>query len=174
MKSPFNREINKYAVVGRDNNILNHVHTSADTEILAAGHYHKGLHVFVEVFGGGFIMQYIDGKLTSSAFGHIIAFETPMEAAIRLTKDAIGAKIPREDFVRIAQVAPSKETEGEIIEFFTCLIDPKKEITRANIGVESMITCNLGVIVDDVHVDSDSYTQIFKLLLNMYLELHKC
>ena len=129
MISPFNRDITKYAVVDRDDKPQSHVNTAADTEILPKWQYHRGIHVFAEIFGGGFIMQQIDGKLTSSAFGHIIAYESSIDAARRLTKSAVGLSLPSDEFIKITTLSPCDETEGEIIRFYTCLIDPKTFFT---------------------------------------------
>ena len=174
MISPFNRDITKYEIVGRDGVVLYYVNTAADTETLPEGQYHRGVHVFAETFGGGLIMQRINGKLTSSAFGHIITHELETEAAERLVKDAIGIRLPSDDFINVATLYPCKETEGEIVRFFTCLIDPKKELIKASSVVDSVITCKFDAVVYDVFADEKSYTPIFRILLDTYLTLHKC
>lgn len=141
---------------------------------------HRGIHILVETFGGGMIIQKKaahtenGGKWSSAVSGHVRLGESYAGAAIREAKEELGLSIEGEDLTRIAKVNPSKETGNEFVVLYTYLLDPSKE--EAVIGcdeVDELITCPLKDLIADMDKGVSEYSPAFVLLFNIFLTLYK-
>lgn len=146
-------------------------------ELHKHGFMHRSSHVFIETFGGGFILQKKAkdtenaGKWSSSVSGHVIYGETYKAAAIREAKEELGIKIIEEDFEEITKVQPCKETNNEFITLYSYLINGSEAIDPNVEEVDSIIICPLKEIVGDIRLNRDKYSPTFIYLLNVYLSL---
>lgn len=148
-----------------------------EDELHKSGLRHRSSHVLIESFGGGFMLQKKAkgtenaDKWSSSASGHVRCGETYEAAAIREAKGDLGITIIEEDFAKITKVQPCKETDNEFITLYSYLID-ESEIIDLNVEeVDSIITCSLKEIVEDISLNRDRYSPTFIYLLNIYLSL---
>ena len=177
MISPIERSISKYAVVNRHDVVTDHVFSESDLLCLPKGSYHRGVHIFIELFGGKFMLQNFNGRLTTPVFGHPILYESRDAAAKRLIKAALGITPTMEDLLKVSTLQPCEESENEIIHFYNYLMDPKEEILELSGGVKDVIICPFDTVVDDVYEDMQNggkkYSPIFFVLMNIYLTLHK-
>jgi 16S rRNA (adenine1518-N6/adenine1519-N6)-dimethyltransferase len=140
---------------------------------------HRAVHVFIETYGGGFILQKKGPKSenanmwSSAASGHVEGYETYEEAAIREVKEELGLVVDESEFERVCKVYPCEETANEFVVLFSYLMDMDKESIDPNpeeiAGVRRLPLKELLLSVDS---HRDTYSPAFVMLLNMYLELH--
>jgi len=146
-------------------------------ELHKYGFMHRSSHIFIETFGGGFILQKKAkgtenaGKWSSAASGHVRHGETYETAAIREVKEELGIKIIEEDFEEITKIQPCKETNNEFVTLYSYLIADSETIDPNGEEVDSIIICSLKEIVGDVPLNRDKYSPAFVYLLNIYLSL---
>lgn len=141
------------------------------------GYMHRSSHVFIETFGGGFILQKKAkgtenaDKWSSSVSGHVRYKETYRDAAIRETMEELGIKIIEEDLEEIAKIQPCKETGNEFVTLYSYLLAESETVDPNMDEIDSMIICPLKEIVEDIALNRDKYSPAFILLLNTYLSL---
>lgn len=145
-----------------------------------AGGYHRAVHVFVEIFGGKFVLQKKAkrtenaGKWSSSVSGHVRYNESYEEAAVRETKEELGLNVSSKELHRIAKIPPSLENGGEFVTLFTYLMDPEEEeIKLESDEVEELVTCKLEDIIEDVEKNRAEYSPAFVEAFNIFLVLEK-
>jgi len=146
----------------------------------AKDEYHRGVHVFVEVNGGRFLLQRKakgtenEGKWSSSVSGHVRAGESYRSAAIRESMEELGLDVKRQDLDEVATIAPCVETSNEFVTLFTYLMDDDEEQIKINKDeVTEVIICRLDDVVNNVDDNKDAYSPAFIVLLNIFLELYK-
>lgn len=146
---------------------------------LSAG-YHRSVHVFVEVFGGLFILQKKaastenGGKWSSSASGHVRCGESYREAAVRELEEEIGLEIDGEELCKITKVFPSIANGSEFSTLYTYLMDPKEEeLTLDPSEVDEIVIGALIDVIWDVEKYKDEYSPAFVELFNIFLALEK-
>jgi len=138
---------------------------------------HRGSHVFIETFGGGFILQKKAkgtenaGKWSSAVSGHVRYKETYMDAAIREAIEELGIELVKEDLTEVSRVQPHKETGNEFVTLYSYLMDESEVIDPNGEEVDSIIICPLKEIVADISLNRDKYSPAFVYLLNVYLSL---
>lgn len=137
---------------------------------------HRGVHVFIEVFGGYFIIQKKafntenEGLLSSAVSGHVRYSETYKEAAVREAEEELGLKIDPDELEEIAYVYPCKETNNEFVRLYSYLLDPSEETIHINeIEVDGIIIMPLREIIEDVDENPTKYSPAFKFLLNIFI-----
>ena len=141
------------------------------------GYRHRGSHVFIETFGGGFILQKKAkgtenaGKWSSAVSGHVRYKETYMDAAIREAMEELGIELVKEDLTEVTKVQPHKETGNEFVTLYSYLMDESEVIDPNGKEVDSIIICPLKEIVTDISLNRDKYSPAFVYLLNVYLSL---
>jgi len=162
------------AVNSKDEEILilrseNHLHEH--------GYIHRSSHMFIETFGGGFILQKKAegtenaGKWSSAVSGHIRHKETYKEAVIRKAMEELGIDIIEEDLTEVTKVQPCKETGNEFVTIYSYLLC-ESEIIDPNVEeVDGIIICPLKEIVKDIAFSRDKYSSAFIFLLNVYLSI---
>lgn len=144
------------------------------------GGYHRSVHVFVEVFGGLFVLQKKAvgtenaGKWSSSASGHVRCGESYKEAAVRELEEEIGLKIDAEELCEIVKVSPSATNGYEFSTLFTYLMDPKEEELELEPSeVDEIVIGALIDVIWDVEKYRDEYSPAFVELFNIFLALEK-
>lgn len=137
---------------------------------------HRGVHVFIETFGRGFILQLKGknsengGKWSSAVSGHVWHSETYRQAAIREAREELGLVMIKEDLHEILKVAPCKETNNEFVTLFTYLLNREEERIEPNIEeVESVIIAPLSDVIRDIKKDTNKYSPAFIILFNRWL-----
>jgi isopentenyldiphosphate isomerase len=183
-------DIEDYAVVDEFDNFLYAVrgkkalHNSGDITrsgcINRGPCIHRSSHLFIEVFGGKFIIQKKalhtenGDKWSSAVSGHVRLGETYLEAIVREAKEEVDLTIDPEELVKVAKISPSEETGNEFAALYTYLLDPSKEHVRpACDEVDELITCQLKDVITDVHNNGRNYSPAFVLLFNIFLTLYK-
>lgn len=146
----------------------------------AKNEYHRGVHVFVEVNGGRFVLQLKakgtenEGKWSSSVSGHVKAGESYRAAAVRETREELGLKIECTDLDEVAAVAPCGETGNEFVTLYTYLMDTDEEQIKINNDeVTEVVICKLDDVVSSVNEHKQRYSPVFITLLNVFLELYR-
>lgn len=144
------------------------------------GEYHRSVHIFVEVFGGLFVLQKKaastenGGKWSSSASGHVRCGESYREAAVRELKEEIGLEIDRDELCEIVKVSPSTTNGNEFSTLFTYLMDPKEEELELDPSeVDEVVIGALIDVIRDVEKYRDEYSPAFVGLFNIFLALEK-
>jgi 8-oxo-dGTP pyrophosphatase MutT (NUDIX family) len=144
------------------------------------GGYHRSVHVFVEVFGGLFILQKKaagtenGGKWSSSASGHVRHGESYREAAVRELEEEIGLEIDGEELCEIVKVSPCVANGNEFSTLFTYLMDPKEEELELDPSeVDEIVISALIDVIEDVEKYRDEYSPAFVELFNIFLALEK-
>ena len=172
--------IERFAVVNINNVITRYVTGKEDLHNLKEGEYHRAVHVFVEVYGGRFLMQLKapgtenEGKWSSSVSGHVRAGESFEKAAIRETEEELGLVINSSDLERIALINPCGETGDEFVTLYTYLMDDDTELLKINKDeVTEVLIWKLDDMVRDVDENKALYSPAFIILLNIFLELYK-
>ncbi len=158
-----------------------HSYAVASKELLhKGGRLHRAVHVFIEVFGGGFVIQKKAahtenaGKWSSAVSGHVRAGEAYHAAAVRETEEELGLKISDKDLIKVGKMHPSEATGNEFVVLYSYLLDPEKE--SISIGcdeVDELITCPINDMVKDVAYNGDKYSPAFVILLDLFLALRK-
>ena len=139
---------------------------------------HRSVHVFIETFGGGFILQKKGpnsenaGTWSSAVSGHVEGDESYEDAAVRETKEELGRDIDEIELERICKVYPCEATNNEFTTLFTYLMDLDKEkIDPAPEEVLEVVRIPFKELLVSVDRHKDLYSPAFVALLNMYLGL---
>ena len=141
------------------------------------GYIHRSSHMFIETFGGGFILQKKAkgtenaGKWSSAASGHVRHKETYKDAVIRKAMKDLGIEIIEEDLKEITKVQPCKETGNEFVTIYSYLLCESETIDLNVEEVGGIIICSLKEIVEDIAFNRDKYSPTFIFLLNVYLSI---
>lgn len=146
-------------------------------EVLHSNNYrHRGVHVFIEVFGGYFIIQKKatntenGGLLSSAVSGHVRYGETYKEAAIREVKEELGLKVDPDELEEIAYVHPCKATNNEFVKLYSYLLDPREESIQINEAeMDGIIIVPLNEVIEDVDKNRNKYSSAFIFLLNIFI-----
>jgi isopentenyldiphosphate isomerase len=144
--------------------------------------YHRSSHVFIEIFGGKFILQKKaaltenDGLWSSAVSGHVELGESYRDTAIREAKEELGLTIPEGELDSVFAISPIhyKETNREFVTLFTYLLDPSKERIYMNEeeldGVAIMPRKNLE---KDIKNNNDRYSPVFVILFDIFTSLKR-
>jgi len=142
--------------------------------------YCESVHVFVELFGGRFVLQrkpldeYPAGLLGSSTSGYRKFRESCTTTAKHKLYTDLGLSVNSEDLIKIADIKPEKHNDREFITLFTYLMDPVKEYIVMNEDQSSAIVImsfgDLLSELDNIHTVGKYHKQ-FISLLNMYITL---
>ena len=142
--------------------------------------YHRSVHIFVEIFGGRFVLQKKaartenGGKWSSAASGHVRYSESYEEAAMRELEEEIGLKIEEEELHKVMKASPSHENGNEFVTLFTYLMDPKEEdLALESDEVDEIVINKLLDVVKDVENYRNEYSPAFVELFNKFLALEK-
>lgn len=142
--------------------------------------YHRSVHVFVEVFGGKFLLQKKSketenaGKWSSAVSGHVRYGETYTKAAIREAEEELGLIISAEELQKITKVSPSAYNGYEFSTLFTYLMDPAVEkLTLDPVEVDEISINRLADVINDVEECRNEYSPAFVELFNIFLALEK-
>lgn len=145
-----------------------------------SGGYHRAVHIFVEVFGGWFILQKKaaetenGGKWSSSVSGHVRCDESYEEAAIRELDEEIGLKVKKDDLQKVMKIPPSDKNTNEFVTLFTYLMDPDQEDLKLDANeVDEVIIGKLADIIGDVEKHKNEYSPAFVDLFNKFLALER-
>lgn len=142
--------------------------------------YCESVHVFVELFGGRFVLQrkpldeYPAGLLGSSTSGYRKLRESYKTTAKHKLYTDLGLSVNNEDLIKIADVKPGKHNNHEFITLFTYLMDPIKEDIIMNEDQSSAIVI---MNFEDLLLELDNtrtvkkYHEQFISLLNIYITL---
>jgi len=138
---------------------------------------HRAIHIFVELFGGGFVLQRKGpnsenaGTLSSAVSGHVEGDESYQDAAVREMKEELGLDIDEADLEVICKIPPCKETSDEFVVLFSYLLDPSKEDIRPDSEeVSEIIRLPFKDMVLSVDKNKEGYSPAFVLLLDKFLE----
>jgi len=139
---------------------------------------HRAVHVFIETFGGGFILQRKGpnsenaNTWSSAVSGHVEGNETYEAAAVRETKEELGLNIDEADLEEVCKISPCESTGNEFVLLFTYLMDPSKEEMRPDPEeVTAIRRLPFKDMVLSVDNHTDEYSPAFVLLLDKFLEV---
>jgi isopentenyldiphosphate isomerase len=141
---------------------------------------HRGVHVFIETFRRGFVLQLKAkgsenaGKWSSAVSGHVRHLESYEDAAIREAKEELEIKISKDELKRVLKASPSTRTSNEFVTLYTYLMDKHTEQIKPNTEeVSSVITVPLVEVIKDVEKNPDEYSPAFVELFDRWLTLEK-
>lgn len=142
--------------------------------------YHRSVHVFVEVFGGKFLLQKKSketengGKWSSAVSGHVRYKEGYVDAAIRESDEELGLTMLPEELHKITKMPPSMVNGYEFSTLFTYLMDPMTEkLTLDSTEVDEIVIARLFDVINDVEKHRDEYSPAFVELFNIFLALER-
>ena len=167
-----------FSLVNKDDK---HVLTVVGKDALhATPGYHRSVHVFVEVFGGKFLLQKKSkgtengGKWSSAISGHVRYTEDYIDAAIREADEELGLVIRATELHKVTKMPPSASNGYEFSTLFTYLMDPKTEkLTLDPTEVDEIAINRLMDVVNDVEKHRDEYSPAFVALFNIFLALER-
>lgn len=142
---------------------------------------HRGVHVFIEVFGGRFILQKkanrpdIEnaGKWSSAVSGHVRFNESYESAAVRETYEELNLLPSSSELKKIFKDFPTEENGFEFVVLFSYLLDPRKEYPKISPEVEEIAIVPLHILIKDIDEHRDKYSPVFVSLFNKFLVLEK-
>lgn len=144
------------------------------------GHLHRGVHVFIETFGGGFVLQKKakgtenGGKWSSAVSGHVRFGESYIAAAMRETEEELGLEIEENvELMKIACVHPCEETGNEFVTLYSYLMDANESIKENSEEIDSIIICPRKEVMIDVSFHKELYSPAFVTLFNIFIEFEK-
>ena len=144
--------------------------------------YHRSSHVFIEVFGGRFILQKKavlteNGGLWSSAVsGHVESGESYRDTAIRETEEELGLTVPGHELDEVMTISPHQysQTDREFVTLFTYLLDPDKEHIYINEEeLDGVAIVPRKDLVEDIKNNKDRYSPVFVLLFDLFISLKR-
>ena len=172
-------QVETYAIVnGKDEQI----HASfSKKELHRDKLLHRGVHLFIEVFGGKFLLQKkanrpdIEnaGKWSSAVSGHVRFNESYESAVLRESLEELQLLINPAEMRHILKDFPTEKNGFEFVRLFSYLLDPKKEFPKISEEVDEIAIVPLAFLIIDVHRHSDSYSPVFVDLFNKFLVLEK-
>jgi len=139
------------------------------------GYLHRGVHVFVETFGGGFVLQKKaegtenGGKWSSTASGHVRYKESYIEAAVREAKEELGLAVEG-GLLKIAYLHPCTETANEFVTLYSYLMDEDEHIKENAEEIDSILICPRKELIIDVLFYRELYSPAFVALFNVFIE----
>jgi len=142
--------------------------------------YHRSSHVFIEIFGGKFILQKKaectenGGLWSSSVSGHGETGESERETAVRETEEELGLGVYGHELYKALTIDPRYhyETNREFVTLFTYLLDPSKEhITLNRNELDGVAIVPLSDLKKDIKNNSDRYSPVFVILFDLFLSL---
>ena len=164
-----------FPVVNENDEIISSIYSKK--ELHDKNYKHRAVHVFVETFGRGFILQLKGknsenaGKWSSAVSGHVECRESYEEAAIREAKEELGLEIDKKELIRIIKIAACKETNNEFIVLFTYLMDRNTESIKLDPNeVENVLIVPLVDVIRDVNKNLSDYSPAFIKLLDEWLD----
>jgi len=140
--------------------------------------YHRSSHIFIEMFGGKFILQKKaalteNGGLWSSAVsGHVESGESYINAAIREAEEELGLIVPGHELDKILTLSPThyEETNREFVTLFAYLLDPGKEHIYINEEeLDGIAIVPLRDLETDIKNNKDRYSPVFVLLFDLFI-----
>lgn len=142
---------------------------------------HRGVHLFIEVFGGKFVLQKkanrpdIEnaGKWSSAVSGHVRYNESYTTAAVREAMEELNLLVNPSDMRKIYKDFPTHENGFEFVTLFSYLLDPKKEFPRISHEVEEIAIVPLDFLINDIERDRKKYSPVFVSLFNKFIVLEK-
>jgi len=138
---------------------------------------HRGVHVFIETFGGGFILQKKakgtenEGKWSSAVSGHVRVGESYTGAAIREMEEELGLRASPIELEYIGKLKACPETGNEFVSLYSYLADEEDEsrLKPSEEEIEELLICSRELIKADTIRDSVIYSVPFLLLFYMFL-----
>jgi isopentenyldiphosphate isomerase len=142
---------------------------------------HRGVHVFIEVFGGRFVLQRKANKpgienagtWSSAVSGHVRFNESYESAAIRESMEELHLLLNPSDMRKILKDFPTEENGFEFVTLFSYLLDPKEEFPRISEEVEEIVVVPLDLLIKDITNNRKKYSPVFVSLFNKFLVLEK-
>jgi 8-oxo-dGTP pyrophosphatase MutT (NUDIX family) len=143
--------------------------------------FHRCVHVFIEVFGGLFLLQKkadkpeIEnaGKWSSAVSGHVIYNESYEQAAIREAFEELGLVISKCELKKITKVYPTEEYGFEFVTLFTYLLDPSTEFPKTTDEVDEILIAPLKMVTQDIEKYPEKYSRPFRALFKIFLGFEK-
>ena len=119
----------KFPIVNGNDEVI--FFTNNKEELHKLKQKHRAVHVFIETFGGGFIIQKKAegtenaGKWSSAVSGHVRIGESYSQAAIREIEEEVGLKVSPLELDYVGRITACPETGYEFISLFSYLADRK-------------------------------------------------
>jgi 8-oxo-dGTP pyrophosphatase MutT (NUDIX family) len=165
-----------FPVVDKDDEIVGYV--AGKENLHSSGVPHRCIHIFVEIYGGGFVLQRKGpnsenaGTLSSAVSGHVEGDETYLDAAVREMKEELGLDIDEVDLDVICKIPPCADTGNEFVVLFSYLMDPDTEDIRPDSKeISEIVRLPFKQLILSVDEHTDEYSPAFVLLLNKFLEV---
>lgn len=168
--------VEPYAIVDKNDKFLYGLYCTKSS-LHESNVLHRGVHVFIETFGGGFVLQKKakgsenEGKLSSAVSGHVRSGENYMDAAIRETKEEVGLSVDDDDLNFVLKLEASIDTGNEFVMLYSLLIDPSYETLDPNPEeLDELITMPRTMVEEDVRKNSEIYSAVFRILFAKFIE----
>jgi isopentenyldiphosphate isomerase len=172
-------QVESFAVVNKNDEQMHAVFSKK--ELHEHKLLHRGIHVFIEVFGGRFVIQKKANKpgienagtWSSAVSGHVRFNESYESAAIRESMEELNLLLDSSEMKQILKDFPTEENGFEFVTLFSYLLDPSKEYPRISEEVEEIAIVPLDLLIKDITNNRKKYSPVFVDLFNKFLVLEK-
>jgi len=169
------KSIESFPVVDENDRVLYPVYSKE--ELHSGNHKHRSIHVFIETFGRGFILQLKGknsenaGKWSSAVSGHVSYGEDYEDAAIREADEELGLEIDKKELIRILKMNACEETGNEFVVLFTYLMNRDIESIRPKTEeIEKALIVPLAEVMRDTVKNINDYSPVFIKLLEKWID----
>ena len=168
--------VEPYAIVDRNDTFIYGLYCTK-ASLHESNILHRGVHVFIETFGGGFVLQKKangsenEGKWSSAVSGHVRSGEHYIDAAIRETKEEVGISVDDDDLNFVLKLNASRDTGNEFVMLYSLLIDPSYETLYPNPEeLDELLTMPRAMVEEDVVKNNEIYSAVFRILFAKFIK----
>lgn len=140
-------------------------------------HKHRSVHILVEL-GDKIVIQKKGpgtenaGKWSSAASGHVRAYETYEQAAIRELFEEIGVIASSTELSMVAKIKPCKETGNEFVKVFHYTL--RYETLRVNAEeIKTVVIVKTESVLEDILTNPDKYSVPFMMAFDLWNSLRQ-
>jgi len=173
-----NKDEEQFVIVDINDDPLHYVTGKKALHDYKEGEYHRGVHVFIELPRGRFMIQLKGegtenaGKWSSSVSGHVRAGEDYKAAAVREIMEEVGLHIDPAELEQLGVMHPCAETGNEFAALFTYLM-ADTEYPRPDMEeVKELAVVRMSDLVRDLKANKEKYSPAFLIMFKLFEDVY--